>query len=78
MMKTRPRTVLEVAKNADGEVVISVVVESATGPRTHSLTIQPHDVVALIAVLRQYIADEDAADLDQEEPTTSRSLRPVT
>ena len=73
----RPRTVLEVARNNDGDVVITLVVDDLPERRTHSLTIQSHDVVVLIELLRQYL-DDDPEGHDPEDSTTARSLRPIT
>jgi hypothetical protein len=73
----RPRTVLRVAKNADGDVVISTVVESGSLPQTQTFTVQPQDIPVLIGVLREFIDGERSDGHDLEDSTTARSLRPI-
>jgi hypothetical protein len=73
----RPRTVLKVARNANGDVVISTVVEAGSLPQTQTFTVQPQDVPVLIGVLREFIDGDLSEGHDPEDSTTSRSLRPV-
>ena len=73
----RPRTVLKVAGNAHGDVVISTVVESGSLTQTQTLTVQPQDIPVLIGVLREFIDGDHAEEPDLEDSTTSRSLRPI-
>jgi hypothetical protein len=84
MEMVRPRTVLHVSRNGEGDVEIALVVEP--GPldlpaglgfpgveEKRSLVVRARDVSTLVEMLER-VLDED----DPEDRSTLRNLRPVT
>ncbi len=75
-MKTilRPRTVLNVSRNPDGDVEISLVTgfESPAGEEKCAIVLQTQDVPFLLKMLERIVAEDDP-----EDRSTLRNVRPV-
>jgi len=71
--KLRPRTVLQVSKNTEGDIEIALVTETVPDETRSMIVVRPEDVPILIDMLRGQLGEGDPDDL-----STLRNLRPVT